>query len=125
MLKQLLMIAVSKVLTISLKINSILQFGVSPATGAIVDVETYNFNLHKYFPWLEYLVRVGWTPDGKYVWVQLLDRPQQHMDLVLIPVQSFTLENDEPLHPDSHLQRCHAHHMEPPPLQVWKAVSVG
>ena len=26
------------------------------------------------FPWYEYLVRAGWTPDGQHVWVQLLDR---------------------------------------------------
>ena len=23
------------------------------------------FDLHEYFPWYEYLVRAGWTPDGK------------------------------------------------------------
>ena len=38
------------------------QFGVSPGNSAIVDVETFVFDLHKFFPWLEYLVRVGWTP---------------------------------------------------------------
>ena len=40
----------------------LLQFGVSPGNSAIVDVETFVFDLHKFFPWLEYLVRVGWTP---------------------------------------------------------------
>ncbi|XP_055608530.1 dipeptidyl peptidase 9 [Uranotaenia lowii] len=41
------------------------------------------------FPWLEYIVRVGWTPDSKYVWAQLLDRIQQRLELVLIPVDNF------------------------------------
>jgi len=99
----------------------IVQFRVSPGSGAIVDVETYTFDLHKYFPWLEYLVRVGWTPDGRHVWAQLLDRPQQHMDLVLIPVNSFTLEEpaiDARRKPDSHLLQNSADERFSPPLQV-------
>jgi len=101
----------------------IVQFGVSPGNSAIVDVETFVFDLHKFFPWLEYLVRVGWTPDGKYVWAQLLDRPQQHMDLVLIPVQSFVHEDDSTTHPDTHMEEMsHSYNQmpphPPPPLQV-------
>ncbi|XP_013399764.1 dipeptidyl peptidase 9 isoform X1 [Lingula anatina] len=41
------------------------------------------------FPWTEYIVRVGWTPTGKYVWAQLLSRRQQQLALVLIPVDCF------------------------------------
>uniref|UniRef100_A0AAG5CY88 Dipeptidyl peptidase 9 n=1 Tax=Anopheles atroparvus TaxID=41427 RepID=A0AAG5CY88_ANOAO len=41
------------------------------------------------FPWLEYIVRIGWTPDSKYVWAQLLDRPQQRLEVVLLPVDNF------------------------------------
>jgi len=41
------------------------------------------------FPWYEYLVRAGWTPDGQFVWVQLLDRPQQRLELILIPKNKF------------------------------------
>lgn len=41
------------------------------------------------FPWAEYVVRVGWTPDSKYVWVQLVNRIQQRLDLVLIPLDNF------------------------------------
>lgn len=44
------------------------------------------------FPYLEYIVRVGWTPDGRYVWTQLLDRQQQFLQLVLIPFESFCNE---------------------------------
>ncbi|XP_050068403.1 dipeptidyl peptidase 9 [Anopheles maculipalpis] len=41
------------------------------------------------FPWLEYIVRIGWTPDSKYIWAQLLDRPQQRLELVLLPLDNF------------------------------------
>ncbi|XP_034233553.1 dipeptidyl peptidase 9 isoform X2 [Thrips palmi] len=41
------------------------------------------------FPWMEYLVRVGWTPESDFIWAQLLDRKQQHLELVLISVDYF------------------------------------
>ncbi|XP_052891455.1 dipeptidyl peptidase 9 [Anopheles moucheti] len=41
------------------------------------------------FPWLEYIVRIGWTPDSKHIWAQLLDRPQQRLELVLLPLDNF------------------------------------
>lgn len=44
------------------------------------------------FPYLEYIVRVDWTPDSRYVWAQLLDRQQQFLQLVLIPFESFCNE---------------------------------
>lgn len=42
-----------------------------------------------YFPWCEYIVRVGWTPDSMYVWAQLLNRQQNRLDLILIPLDNF------------------------------------
>lgn len=39
--------------------------------------------------WLEYIVRVGWTPDGQYVWLQALNRRQQRLELVLVPLGNF------------------------------------
>jgi hypothetical protein len=33
-----------------------------------------------------YLVRMGWTDDGKYVWVELLNRKQTRLKLVVIPI---------------------------------------
>lgn len=42
-----------------------------------------------YFPWMEYIVRIGWTPDSKSVWAQLLNRQQNRLDLVLIPLDNF------------------------------------
>lgn len=55
------------------------------------------------FPYLEYIVRIGWTPDSKYVWAQLLNRQQQHLELILIPVESFCCEpyNSNPSSPES------------------------
>lgn len=48
-------------------------------------------HLSELFPWLEYLVRVGWTPNGERIWAQLLNRRQQHLELILIPLQLFVL----------------------------------
>lgn len=48
------------------------------------------FSLNVMFSWMEYLVRVGWTPDGEYIWVQLLDRRQQHLELVLLSLSNFS-----------------------------------
>jgi dipeptidyl-peptidase 9 len=41
------------------------------------------------YPWCEYIVRCGWTPLGEQVWVQLLDRDQSRLALVLIPLACF------------------------------------
>lgn len=42
-----------------------------------------------YFPWLEYIVRIGWMPDSKHVWAQLLNRQQNRLDLIVIPLDNF------------------------------------
>ncbi|KAG5343681.1 DPP9 peptidase, partial [Acromyrmex charruanus] len=57
----------------------------------IVDIEILElqYPLHIMFPWMEYMVRVGWTPDAQYVWVQLLDRKQQKLELVLLSIDNF------------------------------------
>ncbi|XP_023345697.1 dipeptidyl peptidase 9 [Eurytemora carolleeae] len=46
-------------------------------------------SLRTLFPWHEYLVRAGWTPDGQNIWVQLLDRCQQRLELIIIPKNQF------------------------------------
>ncbi|XP_068625789.1 dipeptidyl peptidase 9-like isoform X2 [Battus philenor] len=67
----------------------------------VTDIRWYEMRqpLKEVFPWFEYLARVGWTPCGKFVWVQLLDREQQRLELVLIPLSEFnsttTYENDD------------------------------
>ncbi|XP_072173545.1 dipeptidyl peptidase 9-like [Diadema setosum] len=48
--------------------------------------------LKNIFPWMEYIIRLGWTPNGRYVWAQLLSRTQQSTVLVLIPLDSFIPE---------------------------------
>lgn len=42
-----------------------------------------------YFPWLEYIVRVGWMPDSNHIWAQLLNRQQNRLDLIVIPLDNF------------------------------------
>lgn len=60
-------------------------------TLQIVDIEILElqYTLQIMFPWMEYMVRVGWTPDAQYVWVQLLNRKQQKLELVLLSVDNF------------------------------------
>ncbi|XP_050313592.1 dipeptidyl peptidase 9 isoform X2 [Anthonomus grandis grandis] len=48
------------------------------------------FSLRAMFPWIEYMVRVGWTPDAEYIWVQLLDRRQQHLELIILSLNNFS-----------------------------------
>ena len=38
----------------------------------------------------EYTVRVGWMPDGDHIWVQLLNRAQTHLQIVVISVKAFS-----------------------------------
>ncbi|XP_055378183.1 dipeptidyl peptidase 8 [Condylostylus longicornis] len=52
-------------------------------------VKDLPYSLSGVFPWLEYIVRVGWTPDSKNVWIQGLNRKQQRLDIILIPVDNF------------------------------------
>ncbi|KAF0305391.1 Dipeptidyl peptidase 9 [Amphibalanus amphitrite] len=47
------------------------------------------------FPWMEYLVRVGWF-DDQFVHCQLLDRSQCRLDLVLVPVALFVADDATP-----------------------------
>ncbi|CAH2261300.1 jg21969 [Pararge aegeria aegeria] len=58
----------------------------------VTDIRWYDLrqSLKETFPWLEYLARVGWTPCSQYVWVQMLDRKQQHLELALVPVSEFS-----------------------------------
>lgn len=68
--------------------------------------------LNYLFPFMEYIVKIGWTPDSRYVWAQLLDRQQQHLELILIPVENFCCEpyNSNPSSPESvsekHMWKC-------------------
>lgn len=37
----------------------------------------------------EYLVRADWVENGEHIWVQLLDRSQKLLKVVIISVESF------------------------------------
>uniref|UniRef100_A0A1B0AJ65 Dipeptidyl peptidase 9 n=1 Tax=Glossina pallidipes TaxID=7398 RepID=A0A1B0AJ65_GLOPL len=68
----------------------IVQFVLNESLQIIdVCVKDLPYSLTVVLPWLEYIVRVGWTPDSKYVWIQAMDRKQQRLDLLLIPVDNF------------------------------------
>ncbi|KAL7729006.1 hypothetical protein ACLKA6_019840 [Drosophila palustris] len=54
-----------------------------------ISIKDLPYSMLAVFPWLEYIVRVGWTPDANYVWVQGLDRKQQRLDVMLIPLDNF------------------------------------
>lgn len=41
------------------------------------------------FPWCEYIPRLGWCPSGKKIWVQMLDRQQQHSVMIAIDIDQF------------------------------------
>jgi len=45
---------------------------------------------------VEYIVRSGWTADGNQVWLQLLDRRQQHLKLVILDVSAYVPEGSVP-----------------------------
>ena len=40
----------------------------------------------------EYIARVGWMEDGTRIWVQLLDRSQKLLKVVVIALESFIYE---------------------------------
>ncbi|KAG2186102.1 hypothetical protein INT43_002540 [Umbelopsis isabellina] len=50
--------------------------------------------LKEIFPWMEYIVRFGWMPDGDSVWIQLLSRLQKRIALVRIPLCYFQEDNE-------------------------------
>ncbi|KAI7873076.1 Alpha/Beta hydrolase protein [Mucor mucedo] len=45
------------------------------------------------FPWIEYIVRFGWLPDGQSVWVQILSRDQKKTALLKLYPSQFTATN--------------------------------
>ncbi|KAG8440767.1 hypothetical protein GDO86_006488 [Hymenochirus boettgeri] len=61
------------------------------AEGRILDVVDKELRqpFEILFGGCEYIARAGWTPDGKYAWAILLDRPQTKLQIVLIPPALF------------------------------------
>ncbi|XP_047488965.1 dipeptidyl peptidase 8-like [Penaeus indicus] len=68
----------------------LLEIEVGPAEELRVTTRHLRHDLKQLAPWHEYLVRVGWTPDGNQIWCQLLDRRQQRLELILLSLSSFT-----------------------------------
>ncbi|KAM4746824.1 dipeptidyl peptidase 8 isoform 2-T2 [Rhinophrynus dorsalis] len=61
------------------------------AEGRILDVVDKELRqpFEVLFGGSEYIARAGWTPDGKYAWAILLDRPQTRLQIVLLPPALF------------------------------------
>ncbi|CAL8081363.1 unnamed protein product [Calicophoron daubneyi] len=74
----------------------ICEFEVTP-NGEIVNVRHRSLPrpLFEYLPGFEYLSRAGWTPDGQYVWCQLITRLQDHLEFILIPTENFRVPDSE------------------------------
>lgn len=47
------------------------------------------------FPTAEYITRAGWTGDGRYAYAFMMDRQQQHLQLVLLPPALFVPANQD------------------------------
>lgn len=71
--------------------------------------------LSTFFPWMEYLIRAGWTPDSKFVYVQIMNRQQTRLALVLIPLECFIPVNSDPDMELNYYYECTNNY---PPLQV-------
>lgn len=54
----------------------------------------------------EYVVRVGWMPDGNHIWIQLLNRPQTQLKIVVVSIEAFILDG----HSDPTLRSADAVH---------------
>ncbi|GIY71716.1 dipeptidyl peptidase 9 [Caerostris darwini] len=68
----------------------IAQFRLSPSNQIeVLPHLQLSESLTTLYPDMEYLVRVGWTPDGRHVWAKVLDRQQSHEQLLLLPFSSF------------------------------------
>jgi len=95
----------------------LLRFTLS-ASQEIIDVVHYDLitSLTTVFPWVEYLVRVGWTEDGKHVWAQVLDRSQQRLEMILIPESQFVRSSLPKL--GSGIEKNGPEHTEVSPIQV-------
>lgn len=82
----------------------LLQFRLSEGLQ-IIDVRNLElqYPLAHMFPWMEYLVRVGWAPNADNIWVQLLDRRQQRLELVLLSVDNFMEPPPNVYHVENHI----------------------
>ncbi|XP_053317784.1 dipeptidyl peptidase 9 [Spea bombifrons] len=61
------------------------------------------------FPSAEYIVRAGWTKNGKYAWAMLLDRSQRLMQLVLLPPELFIPVSEDEKQRDQFVQEMPPH----------------
>ncbi|CAF1034109.1 unnamed protein product [Didymodactylos carnosus] len=63
-------------------------------------------------PWIEYLARAGWTPDGNFVWIQAVNRSQTKKCLILIPLNMFDDADKQGINSNTQQQFCFILHEE-------------
>jgi len=80
----------------------LLELVYDSGAGIVSEVEELKLEtpLEVFYPEMEYLVRAGWTPDGQYVWAQVLNRGQTKLALILIHVSAF-VRGKSPVSPSS------------------------
>ncbi|KAJ2614332.1 hypothetical protein H4S08_001760 [Coemansia sp. RSA 1365] len=64
------------------------------------------FALQQQLPWCEYVARTGWFPEGDAVWMQLLDRAQQHTAIVRVTLACFCVGEERAVDPLAHSDLC-------------------
>jgi dipeptidyl-peptidase-4 len=64
----------------------------SKVTAHLLDVQKNQIGEIKGLPAYEYVARMDWTPDGK-IWMQLLNRHQNQLDLIFVHPQTQVVEN--------------------------------
>eukprot|EP00794_Sanderia_malayensis_P019404 gene19404-21327_t len=75
----------------------LVQFSVFKKSKEILDGSIFEhelrYELSSLIPWVEYIVRCEWMADGKSVWAQLLNRRQNRLALVRIPLDVFRIKS--------------------------------
>ncbi|KAH7698153.1 CBR-DPF-3 protein, partial [Aphelenchoides avenae] len=79
-------------------ITTLRLVSIDPESGAPID-KALHADLRKVVPWFEYIARVGWTADGEYVHLQLMDRQQNKLALVAVPRTAFISDNESGMQP--------------------------
>ena len=70
------------------------------------------------FPWCEYIPRLGWAPNGKKIWVQMLDRQQQHSVVIAIDIDQFK-DTVEPVEDPMLWMNTNKNELNPKTSVVW------
>lgn len=75
------------------KINAKSELKIVDFSGdQVVHYQLWNGDdLRVQFPWMEYIVRFGWLPDGNSIWIQALSRDQKRTAVLKLYPSQFTI----------------------------------